>query len=240
MLIKIIIFIIVLLLVVLLLPSICMHIFTVFEKYFISFFKHMTLTDEEHRNIEQDLRTKFKESSLNKLLDRFSGKKSRNKNEIDLLLEIKDFYKEEISITNYDYGEFHKKIDSIYKMFTMPIPFYIGCISYLISNSRINSFYGYGVIAFAILLYVYFFIRVVWIQSLKDGFSKIQADFPFLVKNISQKMYLESYILNSAIHLQIQRKNLILLKQKIRYIHVQYIASSIFLMLAIIIVYLVK
>ena len=133
-----------------------------------------------------------------------------------------------------------KKIDSIYKMFTMPIPLYIGLISYLIDNSRINSFYGYGIIAFAIMLYAYFFIRVVWIQSLKEGFSKIQADFPFLVKNITQKIYLKSYILNFAIHLQIQRKNLLLLKQKIRYIHVQYIASSIFLILAIIIVYIVK
>ena len=68
MLIKIILFIIVLLLVVLLLHSICKHIINIFEKYFISFFKHMTLTDEEHKNIEQDLRAKFKESSLNKLL----------------------------------------------------------------------------------------------------------------------------------------------------------------------------
>ena len=40
------------------------------------------------------------------------------------------------------------------------------------------------------MLYLYYFARVVWVQSLKNDFSKVHAEFPFLIKNISLIKYL--------------------------------------------------
>ena len=93
----------------------------------------------------------------------------------------------------------------------MPIPIYIGIISYILTEKHNNEI-NYGLLIFAIILYFYYFIRVVWIQSLKNGFSKVPVEFPFLIKNISLKKYLQSYIMNSAVYLKIQRENLIRLK----------------------------
>lgn len=224
--------------------SICSNL----KNYFILFFKDMTLSDEDHKNIDDKLKKQYKESSLWEILNPKIDTDNENdgtkqdtnlKENIDLLLQIKDFYKSEINIFTNDYNEFLKKVDFIFKMYSAPIPIYIGIISYILTEKH-NTEINYGLLIFAIILYLYYFIRVVWIQSLKNGFSKVPVEFPFLIKNISLKKYLESYIMNSAVYLKIQRENLIRLKRKIQYIHAEYIASSIFLILVIIIMYITK
>ncbi len=244
---KIILVVIALFLILLLAISAIKSVYSNLKDHFILFFKDMTLSDEEHKNIDEKLKKQYRESSLCEILNPKTNTDNENngtqdtnlKENIDLLVQIKDFYKNEINIFINDYNEFLKKVDFMFQMFSMPIPIYIGIISYILRNKH-NTEIVYGLLIFAIVLYLYYFVRVVWIQSLKNGFSKISVEFPFLIKNISLKKYLESYIMNSAVYLKIQRENLIRLKRKIQYIHAEYIASSIFLILVIIIMYIAK
>lgn len=244
---KIVLVVIALFLILLLAISAIKSVYFNLKNYFILFFKNMTLSDEEHKNIDEKLKKQYKESSLCEILNPKIDTNNENnrtqdtnlKENIDLLIQIKDFYKNEINIFINDYNEFLKKVDFMFQMFSMPIPIYIGIISYILIEKH-NTEIKYGLLIFAIILYLYYFIRVVWIQSLKNGFSKVPVEFPFLIKNISLRKYLESYIMNSAVYLKIQRENLIRLKRKIQYIHAEYIASSIFLILVIIIMYITK
>ena len=245
---KIILIVIFLFLLLLLAISIIKTIYCNLKNYFILFFKDMTLSDEEHKNIDTTLKKQYRDSSLYEILNEVqttvNNQEQTNQDislqeNTNLLLQIKDFYKNEIGIFVNDYNEFLKKIDFMFQMFSMPIPIYIGIISYLLAEKH-NSVLHYGLLTFAVMLYLYYFTRVVWVQSLKNGFSKVPVELPFLIKDISLKKYLESYIINSAVYLKIQRENLIRLKRKIQYINAQYIASSAFLILVLISMYIVK
>ncbi len=245
---KIILVVITLFLILLLAISVIRSLYSNLKNYFILFFKDMTLSDEEHKNINDELKKQYNESSLYEFLNYKIDTENKNnqtkedcnlQENIDLLIQIKDFYKSEINIFLNDYNEFLKKVDFMFQMFSMPIPIYIGIISYILTEKHNNEI-NYGLLIFAIILYFYYFIRVVWIQSLKNGFSKVPVEFPFLIKNISLKKYLQSYIMNSAVYLKIQRENLIRLKRKIQYIHAEYIVCSIFLIFVIIIMYIAK
>lgn len=222
-------------------PDIMKYLKSKLKICFFDFFFNITLSDEEHQNIQNNINKMFNDSPLHKLFVKKKKKKllkkQKLKENIELLLQISNFYKEEINIYSKDYSDFMKKVDSIYKMFTMPIPIYIGCVSYLINDLTALE---YSFLITAILFYMYFFIRIIWIQSFQNGYAKIKVEMPLLLKDISQRKFLETYILNSATYLKIQRKNLDSLKNKIRYIHLQYIASSMFLIITMVVIYLIK
>lgn len=229
----------------LLLISIVKSICSNFNTYILLFFKNMTLSDEEHKSIDKEIKQYFKDSSLYKILnnqeilENDSDNITSEQEKIELLLQTKDFYKDEIKIFSNDFSEFLKKIDFMFKMFSIPVPIYISAISYILEK-RTNTGIEYVILTLAIIVYLYYFIRVIWIQSLKNGYSKIPIEFPFLIKNITLKKYIESYIVNSAVYLKIQRKNLLRLKEKIQYIHIQYVISSAFIIFVLIYMYVTK
>ncbi len=242
---KIILIILALFLILLVSISIIKLIWSDFKTYIISFFSKMTLTEEEQEIIERTIKKQYKDSSLYKILNTEDISEESEKNQsidekenINLLLQIKEYYRDEINIFNNDYNEFLKKIDFMFKMFATPIPIYMTLISYILKKHCLYTI-EYAILIFAIIIYLFFFIRVIWIQSLKNGFTKIKIELPFLISDISIKKYLITYIINSAINLKIQRENLLRLKNKIQYINAQYIISSALLIIIIIVVYLI-
>lgn len=217
-----------------------------FKKYIVNFFCNMTLSNEEQEKIENDIKALYRDSSLSQVIKSLDDNKINKDDDItftetmELLLQIKDYYKEEANIFSRDYSEFLQKINSVFSMYTFSTPFYIAAITYLINQKLSNSPIYFAILLLMILIYFYFLIRVVWIQSFKNGFTKVNLELPFKVKNISIIEYLKNYIISTAIHLKTNRENLLRLKTKIQYIHMQYIVSSVLLILIIMIIYTIK
>lgn len=192
---KIILIILLLIIGIFLLISISKCIYSNFDKFVISFFRNMTLSDKEHQAIDEKIKEQYKKSSLYKVVNCKEVLKNQNdkiteeSERLDLLSSVQDFYKEEVKIFSNDYSEFLKKIEFMFKMFSLPIPVYAGAISYILEK-RTNSEFEYSVLLLAIIIYVYYFVRVVWIQSLKNGFSKLPVEYPFLIKKYNlEKIY---------------------------------------------------
>ena len=124
-------------------------------------------------------------------------------------------------------------------MFTFPITIYSGCIAYLIKNNAFNETYKITLMLISLLIYFYFLIRIIWIQSFQNAYQLLKTELP-IIKCKNREQYLKNYIYNNALILKLNKENLQRLKMKIKWIHLQYIISSSILIISIIIIYVTK
>lgn len=214
--------------------------FTIFlcflKKYAIGFFFNISVSNSEREIITKEFKQKFETSKLNhqeKILGIFTV------NKLPLLIDIKDFYEKEVQIYYKEYNDFLKKIENLFKMFTFPITIYSGCIAYLIKNNAFNETYKITLMLISLLIYFYFLIRIIWIQSFQNAYQLLKTELP-IIKCKNREQYLKNYIYNNALILKLNKENLQRLKMKIKWIHLQYIISSSILIISIIIIYVTK
>lgn len=202
----------------------------IYDKYFDQ--TNVILTDAEQAKIREELNNLYEKSSLNKQPDTKPESK-------ELLAQIRDFYSNEMNMFSNDYNEFLQKTTNVIGMFTAPLPVYLVVIPYVTKNSK-APIWAFVLLIIAISIYVLLYFKVVRIQSFLKGFTKIQLELPFKIKDISVNNYLKIYILSAVVHLKIQRENLRRLKERIINIHTEYIISSLYLIAMIVILYFKK
>ncbi len=205
-------------------------------EYAIKFFFDISINKYEKEKLIVEFKNYFENSKINKPPKIWGLFSVDNTN---LLLDIKDFYEKEVQIYYREYSDFMKKVEHLFKMFTFPITIYSGVIAYLIKYNFMNNSYKISSLIISTILYIYFLIRIIWVQSFQDAYQLLQTELP-LKKCSSREQFLKNYIYNNALVLKINKENLQRLKLKIKFIHIQYIITSIVLISTIIVIYVLK
>lgn len=243
---KIIIYFLSILIFIFILLTLIYYTFLFIKNFVIGFFLNITITKDEKNAIEKQISELYKKSSFfndtnksnwfNRLIKNEKSKK------IEHLVDVKNFYEKSMDIFLADYKDFLQKIDSVFRMFVFTTPIYFSIMAYVLKtklNIKCYNFFNLYIclVIGCMVIYLYFLCRVIFIQSFQEGYTTVQNELPFK-KSSSRESFLKNYIFNNAQNLKINREILLRLQRKVKYIHLQYILSSLFLLITLFILYL--